>query len=96
MQQNEPWLTRAAASRLGEINIVFQPMSNEAPLLERGAFSTASLGQKERATLRGAHTPRHCPGHPRLLCLSKAEQSWIPLRHSPEGNPQQVLSREDA
>ena len=38
MQQNEPRLTSAAASRLGEINIAFQPMSNEAPLLERGAF----------------------------------------------------------
>lgn len=47
MQQNEPQLTSAAASRLGEINIVFQPMSNEAPLLERGAFLTASPGQRE-------------------------------------------------
>lgn len=55
MQQNEPRLTSAAASRLGEINIVFQPMSNESPLLERGAFSTASPGQREQATLGGTH-----------------------------------------
>lgn len=50
MQQNEPWLTSAAASRLGEINIVFQPVSNETLLLERGAFSTASPGQRESHT----------------------------------------------
>lgn len=50
MQQNEPWLTSAAASRLGEINIVFQPVSNEALLLERAAFSTASPGQRESHT----------------------------------------------
>lgn len=61
MQQNEPRLTSAAASHLGEINIVFQPMSNEAPLLERGAFLTASPGQRERATLRGTHTQGATP-----------------------------------
>lgn len=65
MQQNEPWLTSAAASRLGKINIVFQLMSNEAPLLERGGFSTASLGGKERAAVRGTHAPGSHPSRPR-------------------------------
>lgn len=65
MQQNEPWLTSAAASRLGEINIVFQPVSNEAPLLEGGGFSAASLGRKERAAVRGTHAPGSHPSHPR-------------------------------
>lgn len=78
MQQNELWLTSAAAFRLGKINIVFQPVSNESPLLERGAFSTASLGQKERATLRGTHTPGAALAIPGPSASPKWGQSWAP------------------
>lgn len=74
MQQNESWLTSAAASRLGEINIVFQPVSNEALLLERGAFSTASPGQRESHTQSHPH-----PGTP-----PQPSQAPLPLQRGAE------------
>lgn len=91
MQQNEAWLTSAAASRLGEINIVLQPVSNEPPVLERGVLSTASLGQRE-STRRGTHTLGSCPASPGPSASPKEDRTGLPWGSALKGAPIPTLT----